>query len=66
MDKTIIKTPLKKIPIYSHTKLTCIETINDYNLITCGDVKGRILCFDIREQKPIVKLINSGINSEIK
>lgn len=65
MDKTISKT-LKKISINSHTRLTCIEPITEYNLIACGDLKGKILCFDIREQKPIVKLINSGINSEIK
>lgn len=52
--------------INSYANLTCIKSIDKYNLIACGDNKGRVLLFDIRLQKPIVRLIMSKINNDIK
>jgi len=51
----------------SFSTLTCCYEIEDYKLLACGDKKGRILLFDIREKKPIVKLIltNNNNNEEI-
>ncbi len=52
----------------SFSTLTCCYEIEEYNLLACGDKKGRILLFDIREKKPIVKLIltnNNNNNEEI-
>ena len=49
----------------SFSLLTCICSIDDYNIVACGDNKGRILIFDIREQKPLIKLICPENKNEI-
>ena len=47
----------------SFSSLTCCYEIEDFKLLACGDKKGRILLFDIREKKPIVKLILTNNNN---
>jgi hypothetical protein len=47
----------------SFSTLTCCYEIEDFFLLACGDKKGRILLFDIREKKPIVKLILTNNNN---
>jgi len=47
----------------SFSTLTCCYEIEDFKLLACGDKKGRILLFDIREKKPIVKLILTNHNN---
>ena len=51
--------------INSLVKLTCVKTIND-NIIACGDNGGKVLLFDVRSAKPIVKVLNSGNKSDVK
>ena len=49
----------------AHSHLTCCCSVDEYNIVTCGDNKGRILIFDIRQQKPLVKLICPENKDEI-
>ena len=50
----------------SLVSLNCCLSIDELNVIACGDVNGRVLLFDVRQHKPIVKLINTNVKSEIK
>ena len=50
----------------SLVNLNCCLSIDELNVVACGDVNGKVLLFDIRQKKPIVKLINTNIKSEIK
>ena len=49
----------------SHSLLTSCLYIDKYDIMACGDNKGRILIFDHRVQKPFVQLIISNNKSEI-
>ena len=50
----------------SLVNLNCCLSLDELNLVACGDVNGKVLLFDIRQKKPIVKLINTNVKSEIK
>ena len=49
----------------SHSLLTSCLYIDKYDIIACGDNKGRLLIFDQRVQKPFVQLILTDNKSEI-
>ena len=49
----------------SHSLLTSCLYIEKYDIMACGDNRGRLLIFDQRVQKPFVKLIISESESEI-
>ena len=49
----------------SHSLLTSCLYIDKYDIVACGDNKGRILIFDHRVPKPFVQLILSGNKNEI-
>ena len=49
----------------SHSLLTSCLYIEKYDIMACGDNRGRILIFDQRVQKPFVQLIISESQSEI-
>ena len=49
----------------SHSLLTSCLYIEKYDIMACGDNRGRLLIFDQRVQKPFVQLIISESESEI-
>ena len=49
----------------SHSLLTSCLYIDKYDIMACGDNKGRLLIFDQRVQKPFVQLILTDNKSEI-
>ena len=49
----------------SHSLLTSCLYIEKYDIMACGDNRGRLLIFDQRVQKPFVQLIISEGESEI-
>ena len=49
----------------SHSLLTSCLYLDKYDIMACGDNKGRLLIFDQRVQKPFVQLILTENKSEI-
>ena len=49
----------------SHSLLTSCLYLDKYDIMACGDNKGRLLIFDQRVQKPFVQLILTDNKSEI-
>jgi hypothetical protein len=63
----ILPTTLSTSSINYACMLSCLEYSKFNNLLLAGDERGRISFFDIRQSKPVVKLINQNtIKSDVK